>query len=127
MEKDLRTSNSRWFEYKLGDFKHKFSVAKLRALSLEKVIDDLNIIVSNLTTKVEFLKKKMVRVKDKAIGYGIEAGFKIFCLLKLKLHPNFDIVALEARVTTKVVGRAMDEVEKAVAANRGATGPSRGG
>lgn len=57
----------------------------------------------------------MERVSDEARGRGNQASFKIFCQLTLQLHPNFNIKALEAFVTPKVVGRAINEVEEKVA------------
>lgn len=60
----------------------------------------------------------MVRVENKA------ACFKTLRQLMLELHLHFNMRALEACVTTEMVDRAMDEVEKGMAANRGTVGPS---
>lgn len=45
----------------------------------------------------------------------------------LKLHPSFDMRALKALMTTKVVGGAMDDVEMEVMAIRGTASTSEGG
>lgn len=52
MEKELHILNAKlgWFEYKLGETKHKLDVANLRALNLEEVI-------KNLDAKVELQKE----------------------------------------------------------------------
>lgn len=75
---------------------------------MEHKVNDLHADVVDLIAKVEFLKGEVEQANGKARAEGIEAGFKIFRWLMLRLHLNFDMKALEVLVMLEVVDKAVD-------------------
>lgn len=60
----------------------------------------------------------MEHVANEAQLQGNKVGFKIFCQLLLQFYPDFDINALEAFITLKVVETAISKVEEEVVATQ---------
>lgn len=61
----------------------------------KKVYKEVNTQIVGLISQVEDLKGELVLATNKARGQGIQAGFKIFCLLLLQLLLDFNIKVLE--------------------------------
>lgn len=70
--------------------------------------------VANLTINVESPKGEAKYASDEASGRRVEAGFKVFHQLMLQLHLDFNMGALKALITPKVVKKAVIEVEEEV-------------